>query len=62
MVLNGKTDPFLSLVDELDTKQYAAIPYLENVKPSNSKLTHTPNKTNTRKANTKKAAKPSWLA
>ena len=62
MVLNGKTDPFLSLVDELETKQYEAIPYLENVKPSNSKLTHTPNKTNTRKANTKKVAKPSWLA
>ena len=62
MVLNGKTDPFLSLVDELETKQYEAIPYLENVKPSNSKLTPNSNKTNTRKANTKKAAKPSWLA
>lgn len=60
MVLNGKTDPFLSLVDELDTKEYAAIPYLENVKPA--KLTYTPNKTNTKRATAKKSNKPSWLA
>lgn len=31
MVLNGKTDPFLALVDELSTEKYNSIPLLTNV-------------------------------
>lgn len=48
MVLNGKTDPFLALVDELNTEKYNSIPLLTNVVKGNattkrtSKLIKTP--------------------
>ena len=36
MVLNGKTDPFLALVDELSTEKYDSIPLLTNVVKGNT--------------------------
>jgi len=44
MVLNGETDPMLALVKEIDSKQYEAIPYLENITLTNITSTTNNNK------------------
>lgn len=54
MVLNGKTSPWLSLVDELTTEKYNSIPLLANVVKANVKV-------NTTKRTSKSNKTPDFL-
>ena len=49
MVLNGQTDPFLSLVEELTTEKYNSIPLLANVVKANVKVNTTKRTANSNK-------------
>lgn len=59
MIMNGKTDPYDALIEELDKERYVNIPLIEF--SSSGSSTHTSNKRGTRVRTTKKVEMPEFL-